>query len=104
MVGLISLLRYCLIILFYCGGLISLLYMKLNHSINTVPLHHSFFNVLVVAAMFLHAKITRLFNFEREGLCLQTLGMRANINFGPLYQDDAITVKKLSRRDGIPHL
>ena len=54
--------------------------------------------------MFLHIKITCLFNFEREELCLQTLGMRANMNFGPLYQDNAVDVKKLSRRDRIPHL
>ena len=54
--------------------------------------------------MFLHIKITCLFNFEREGRCLQTLGMRANMNFGPLYQDNAVDVKKLSRRDRIPHL
>ena len=54
--------------------------------------------------MFLHIKITCLFNFEREGLCLQTLGMRANMNFGPLYQDNAVDIKKLSRRDRIPHL
>ena len=70
------------------------LYMNLNYSINTIPSHHSTYNFFADAAMFLHVKITLYFNFEREGLCLQTFDTRANINFGPPCRDDAMTLKK----------
>ena len=65
--------------------------MNLLYSINTPSPHH----LSALAAVFLHVKITTLyFNFEREGLCLQLLHMRANNCFGPSYRDDADTWKK----------
>lgn len=65
--------------------------MNLLYSINTPSPHY----LSALAAIFLHVKITTLyFNFEREGLCLQFLRMRASNCFGPSYRDDADTWKK----------
>ena len=74
--------------------------MNLLCSINTPSPHR----LSALAAIFLHVKITTLyFNFEREGLCLQFLHMRANNCFGPSYRDDAVTWKNVSPRNGIFH-
>ena len=74
----------------YCTCLLTLylLYMDLNYSINNSKSFHLFFSV---AAMFLHAKITIYFNFERKGLCLQTLCMPVNIHLDPTCRGGAIT-------------
>ena len=71
--------------------------MNLLYSINTLSPHR----LSALAAIFLHVKITTLyFNFEREGLCLQFLRMRASNCFGPSYRDDAVTWKKFPREMG----
>ena len=88
----------------YCAGLVilDLLYMNLNYfSVNILPSHYSNFNVFVVAAMFLHAKITLYLNYQREGLCLQALRMRVNIDFGKPCRNDPIKWKNHPGETGV---
>ena len=90
-----------------CAGLAMPFFpnVNLNYSIiNTLPSHHSTYNIFAVAAMILAAKITLCFSLEREKLCLQAFRMRVNIHFGPFRRNNTITWKKSSMRDGIPHL
>ena len=82
----------------YCLGLVKscFLYLNLNYSVNTLKY---FFTCC--CSYVSSSKYNCLFNFEREGLCLQTLWMRIIIYFGPLCWGDAVTWRKIipARRD-----
>ena len=65
--------------------------MNLNYLTNILPSQHFTYNFFCCAAMLLHAKITLYFNFEREGICLQSLRILGKIHVSRAWQDDAIT-------------
>ena len=81
----------------YCTGLVMpcFHYMNLKYSTNFLAsLIFSLKHFLLAVAACFFMQIYCFFNFYRERLCLQTLGMRINIHVGPLCRDDVIKWKK----------
>ena len=76
--------------------------MHMIFSVNPLPCHHPTSNLFTCCCSHVSScKINSFFNFELAVLCLQALLMCVNIHFDPLCWDNAISLKKSSRRDEV---